>query len=536
MRNIFLKATSSFLVSSVSFSCVNTAFADSAKNQEEHIFKSKLISLCLCSAAVGTVLLIFLVKYFGKPKELESTFTTQDAEARVEDTGNCPSPKKGSQKDTGSLPCNKKIDDIFEFNDPKILDSSDQNKSPDSEENLPPLGQESSDPTTKQERKKRKKIANGNGKNNNKTSILKIFKSLIFNRYTCAILVGFVILPYLELDYAHFYFLALWFIFYNLLINFLSIFFDIANKIFPSYGALISILYLSMIFLNFKIVNIVVGKLRKKSLKCNIFVGEFFKRIKDIREAKVLARSFLPFVFLSEERVGVYNFFRQLFCSLYDLDYRLNRISDLINKIKRKFPIGGNFEEKTLEEHFEEIVENLENSIDFFYFLEKLEKALKDFYNKLNVNGLKDVDNQPIVVVLGPYSKIDFRCSKEEQNKIVKDLKKEKGQASEGDIKEKVKEIEQQKNVAFWGSNLKVGEISNIRDEEVQKEAFKKLEKDKSCKELNKNLRCKLINAEELVQYGYLDDGGDAINRIFEAMREIREVRNEEYNEMIEEY
>ena len=520
MKN-YLEFISSFLVSSVLFSPVNVAFADSAKSQEEHILKNKLIPLYLCSAAAGTGLLIFLVNYFSKPKELGSTFTIQDAEARTEDTGNYQSPKKRSQKDAGSLPCNKEIDNIFESNDPKILDPSDQNKPPDSEENLPSRGQESPAPTTKQDEEK---IDDVDVTVNYKTSFLKIFKSLIFNRYTCSILVGFVILPYLELDYAFFYFCALRFIFYSLLINFFSIFFDIANKIFSSYGALISILYLSMIFLNFKIVNIVVGKLLYKSLKCNIFVGEFFKRIKDIEKAKVLARAFLPFVFLSEERVGVYNFFRHLFCSLYDLDYRLNRISVLINNIKEKFPIGGKFEGKTLKKYFEGIVENLENSIDFFYFLEKLEKALKDFYNKLNVNGLKDVDDQPIVVVLGPYSKIDFRCSKEEQNKIVKDLKKEKGQASEGDIEKKVKEIEQQKNVAFWGSNLKVGQISDDSNETVQKEAFEKLEKDKSCKELNENLQCKLINAEKLVRYGHLDDD-EVINKIGGARLEIMDVR-----------
>lgn len=506
MKSELLKFTSSFLVSSVSFSTVGTAFADSANSQEKRIFKNKLIPLYLFSAAAGTGLLIFLVNSFSKPKKPEGTFTIQDAEARVEDTGNCPSPKKGSQKDTGSLPCNNGIDDTFESKEPEILDSSGQNKSLDSGENLPPLGQESSDPTTKQERKKRKKIANGNGKNNNKTSILKIFKSLIFNKYTFSTLLFFKILP----QYIFTSFRALTFYTSGFFFIFIFLYLDLTNylsfmlaKAFPSFSNAIYFLdYVLWLFLYFRYFYYFFNEwIYLKIFNRSKCVGILLSNMKNLKKFESLYNLFLTFaVWQAECPFGIkfiYNFFRLPFCDFTGLKRKINTIDNLVGIIDNRFPDYYVLEGKTLEEHITKIVEDFKYGIDFINFLENIEKNLKALRKEINKNS-------PVVrvIVLPPYYKINFKYSEEQKQnmkKILKEKEKNKNK-NEEEIENIVIEIEKEHGDLYSSAKEGVVDYELMKEEDENgntKANIKRIEdfkndimKDKDLRNLNEGIKC----------------------------------------------
>ena len=235
-NRFLLKATGSFLVSSVSFSSVSTTFSLDGTSVKDYIFKNKFFPLYLLGATIGSsALLVFLLNRFDK-----SDYNTKTKNIDLDIST---LPKGDSQKDAEGVPTAGEIKDIIDVSEEEIRNSSEKDK----EENVV----ESPEPKTEPE-----KIINGSSEGNDGISIWEIFKKLIFNWYTCAILFGFVGPSYLGVGCIKVYLKVLDFICISLVGDFP--FLNIIIKIFPSYTGLIALLYSALtIFFSLKFVDIV---------------------------------------------------------------------------------------------------------------------------------------------------------------------------------------------------------------------------------------------------------------------------------------
>jgi|GEM_PF-3793506 len=474
MKNKFLNLTSSFLVCGVSFSQVSTAFADSANSQKERVFKNKLIFLYLCSAAAGTGLLIFLVKYFSRSQGSKSVFNTildleKDAQ-NLEEKG-------------------KKIRDALDTLKPKIKDLETKNKK---------LIDGDLDPITKLDDKK--------------LSALKILKKLIFNRYTFVTLLFFKIFP----QYIFTFSPALPFYTYGFFLIFILLYLDLTDylifmlaKAFPSFSKaavcfLDSILWL---FLYFKYFYPFFMKWLPSKLSPHIEkVETFLLKFRNFDKFKSVYDLFLPFaVWRRECPFGIkfiYNFFRLPFCDFTGLERKINTINNLVGIIDNKFPDYYALEGKTLEEHITNMVEDSKYIIDFINFLENIEKKLKALKEKI-------AKYQPVVqvIVLPPFfGREKNKYSKKEAEKIF--LKEEKDRTPEE--KELLEKAGEDSNKLF--SSIAVGranykdmcekdEGGKIKANIKRIEDFKNdIMKDKDLRELNEEIKCSFLDIADINQ------------------------------------